>query len=691
MFTRHFKVGERVKTAMLALSLALLLLTCFTFAPPLARAQSIASPDSELQKGLVGIQEPLGAVAVDIRIIIARIIRIALGLLGLVLLGFVLYGGYLWMTAGGNEEQIGTAKRVLTNAVIGLVIILSAYAIVAFVLRLFGIGGQGGGPGVLAPNTQNFQGSGSLGNIIKDHYPNRDQKDVPRNTKIIITFRQPILLDGNLVDDINKNGLYGDCINIGPTMNWKTDCDALKNMDATHINVVRADTGVSIAGANILASFENGKVYTIVIRPYDYLGSASAPAPYVVRLGKDIRLDDPANNNPSAFNKNALGNDYYAWQFTCSTELDTMPPRVNSVLPLAGSVDVKNSVIQIDFSEAMDPIGIQGRFATSASAFIIGNSNIALKSDNSVIPSGSFRLVNGYRTLEFTSDKACGQNACGGTIYCLPVCDKAGENCAVDKNGRKFDAYQMLARAALTFNTSSFESIPFTGLADAASNALDSNPYGQVNPATTTLPIFPNWKQPDNYFWNFTIVDDIDLIAPFIKQISPGLDRQYVGALDPWQILLSKRLRVDPLYDITIDEQPTPEERGDNIPLCKAPRAWFNVDGTTRVSFDHCPFLAGRREYYFPIIPSSVEDAHFNCLYPGLGPGDTGGRVGDHWTTQGGQNLAESLVCSAANPGNCCAVTSTPESRALCCNGLVDAGSASTTASCLAALKADSP
>jgi hypothetical protein len=71
----------------------------------------------------------------DIRTIIANIIRVALGLLGIVALALVLYAGYEWMTAGGNEDQIASSKKILFNAVIGLAIILSAYAIVSFVMN----------------------------------------------------------------------------------------------------------------------------------------------------------------------------------------------------------------------------------------------------------------------------------------------------------------------------------------------------------------------------------------------------------------------------------------------------------------------------------------------------------------------------------------------------------------------------
>ena len=82
--------------------------------------------------GIEQVGSTIGLPDTDIRIIITRIIRYALGLLGIVALVLVMYGGFVWMTAGGNEEKIATAKKILLNGVIGLIIILSAYAIVSF-------------------------------------------------------------------------------------------------------------------------------------------------------------------------------------------------------------------------------------------------------------------------------------------------------------------------------------------------------------------------------------------------------------------------------------------------------------------------------------------------------------------------------------------------------------------------------
>ena len=66
---------------------------------------------------------------------IGSIINVMLSLLGIIAVILILYGGFKWMTAGGNEENVGAAKKIIFSGIIGLVIILSAYAIASFVLR----------------------------------------------------------------------------------------------------------------------------------------------------------------------------------------------------------------------------------------------------------------------------------------------------------------------------------------------------------------------------------------------------------------------------------------------------------------------------------------------------------------------------------------------------------------------------
>jgi len=68
---------------------------------------------------------------------IGRIVSMALSLIGVVFMILIILGGYQWMTAGGNEEQVSKAKDRIKNAIIGLVITVSAYAIWALIEEYF--------------------------------------------------------------------------------------------------------------------------------------------------------------------------------------------------------------------------------------------------------------------------------------------------------------------------------------------------------------------------------------------------------------------------------------------------------------------------------------------------------------------------------------------------------------------------
>lgn len=65
--------------------------------------------------------------------IIASIINIVLSVLGIVLVVIIIYSGIQWMTSDG-DKGVKSAKERLTNAVIGLVIVVAAWAITSFVV-----------------------------------------------------------------------------------------------------------------------------------------------------------------------------------------------------------------------------------------------------------------------------------------------------------------------------------------------------------------------------------------------------------------------------------------------------------------------------------------------------------------------------------------------------------------------------
>lgn len=68
-------------------------------------------------------------------IVIANLIKWLLTILAIIFSALTIYSGYLWLTAGGNEEQVGLAKKRIINAVLGLVLCLTAYAITYMILE----------------------------------------------------------------------------------------------------------------------------------------------------------------------------------------------------------------------------------------------------------------------------------------------------------------------------------------------------------------------------------------------------------------------------------------------------------------------------------------------------------------------------------------------------------------------------
>lgn len=70
----------------------------------------------------------------DLRETIGKVIQVALSFLGIVAVCIVLWGGMRWMTAGGSEEKVKDAQKIMIAGMIGLAIILSAWAITSFVV-----------------------------------------------------------------------------------------------------------------------------------------------------------------------------------------------------------------------------------------------------------------------------------------------------------------------------------------------------------------------------------------------------------------------------------------------------------------------------------------------------------------------------------------------------------------------------
>ncbi len=90
---------------------------------------------------------PLDAVAVQgagfnntatFKSIIGQVITMVLSFMGIIFLVLAIYGGYNWMTARGDEQKVEKAKQTITNAIIGLIVVLAAYVISWSVVNVVG-------------------------------------------------------------------------------------------------------------------------------------------------------------------------------------------------------------------------------------------------------------------------------------------------------------------------------------------------------------------------------------------------------------------------------------------------------------------------------------------------------------------------------------------------------------------------
>ncbi|MDO8592851.1 MAG: hypothetical protein Q7R92_03750 [bacterium] len=117
----------------------------FVFTVQFSRASAADDLQTQLDSaGTTGWGTPVNDPAADLPNLIKDVVSVFLSLLGIIFLVLIIYAGYNWMTAQGDDEKVTKAKNTLTRAIIGLIIILAAYAITYFVFQsLSGVNSTG--------------------------------------------------------------------------------------------------------------------------------------------------------------------------------------------------------------------------------------------------------------------------------------------------------------------------------------------------------------------------------------------------------------------------------------------------------------------------------------------------------------------------------------------------------------------
>jgi cbb3-type cytochrome oxidase subunit 3 len=108
------------------------LLSLFLFLLTAGACFALPAYAGPIDIGQNALSEWLNLSEKDPRIIVAELINVVIGFLALIFVILILYAGFLFMISGGNKEKTDYAKRAIGNAIIGLIIILSSWAITTF-------------------------------------------------------------------------------------------------------------------------------------------------------------------------------------------------------------------------------------------------------------------------------------------------------------------------------------------------------------------------------------------------------------------------------------------------------------------------------------------------------------------------------------------------------------------------------
>ena len=91
----------------------------------LCEANGLCLPKSNFNTGIAASDS-----LVDL---LTKIIKLLLTFAGIIAVGVLVIGGFWYITSSGNEEQAEKGQKAITNAIIGLVVVILAYTIVAII------------------------------------------------------------------------------------------------------------------------------------------------------------------------------------------------------------------------------------------------------------------------------------------------------------------------------------------------------------------------------------------------------------------------------------------------------------------------------------------------------------------------------------------------------------------------------
>ncbi|PIZ57937.1 hypothetical protein COY23_00885 [bacterium (Candidatus Torokbacteria) CG_4_10_14_0_2_um_filter_35_8] len=87
---------------------------------------------------LIEIDLPkFGLPETDISTVAANVVNYVAGIISTIAVLVIIYGAFIYLSSGGNQEQAEKAKKIITYAIIGLVVVGLAWVVVTAVARIF--------------------------------------------------------------------------------------------------------------------------------------------------------------------------------------------------------------------------------------------------------------------------------------------------------------------------------------------------------------------------------------------------------------------------------------------------------------------------------------------------------------------------------------------------------------------------
>jgi Type IV secretion system pilin len=98
----------------------------------------LVSPDLVLADAVGFITPPTGS-SLNSSSILNSLVGVIVAIAGLIFFFMLLVGGIRYMTAGGDPKNAESARKIITNALLGLLIVVAAYLITTILGELLGI------------------------------------------------------------------------------------------------------------------------------------------------------------------------------------------------------------------------------------------------------------------------------------------------------------------------------------------------------------------------------------------------------------------------------------------------------------------------------------------------------------------------------------------------------------------------